>query len=103
MIRDPIHAQIAMHEAEEARLERRAEAIDESARLLLETENHPLREDNFYEALSEMSVENQARLRAAIAHGDDKAIGATLKAAVTDYWQSMSRHMAERIVDRNRE
>lgn len=100
MIRDPIESQLRRHLAAEERAARREALIADRAQELLEGEYHPLRPENFYEALAEMSVDNQAKLRAAFCHGDDKAIGATLRAALTDYWQTLARSLAERIVDR---
>lgn len=100
MLRDPIDLQLRIHLAEEERADRREALIASRAQELLEGEYHPLRQENFYEGLSEMSQENQAKLRAAFCHGDDKAIGATLRAAMTDYWQTLARSVAERIVDR---
>lgn len=100
MLRDPIDIQLRRHLADEERAERREALIEDHAQSLLEGEYHPLRPENFYEGLSEMSVENQAKLRAAFSHGDDKAIGATLRAAMTDYWQTLARKVAETIVDR---
>jgi len=100
MIRDPIDQQLRIHLAEEERADRREALIADRAQELLEGEYHPLRPENFYEGLSEMSQENQAKMRAAFCHGDDKAIGATLRAAMTDYWQTLARSVAERIVER---
>lgn len=100
MIRDPIETHLRSILADEETADRREALIADREQSLLEGEYHPLRTENFYEALSEMSQEHQTRLRTAFCHGDDKAIGATLRAAVTDYWQKLARSVAERIVDR---
>lgn len=79
MIRDPIDHQLRIHLAEEERADRREALIASRVQELLEGEYHPL--------------------RAAFCHGDDKAIGDTLRAAMTDYWQKLARSVAERIVE----
>lgn len=98
--RDPIESQILRHHADEEAASMREELIAGQAQELMEGEYHPLREENFAEALTEMNDENQSRLRAALCRGDDHAAGAILRAAILGYWQGIAHTVAARIVDK---